>query len=121
MLITKTTSPEAIEAALLLLPPGEYELGSGITVRIDTIGDRRWFKNGKKHRKDGPAIEWANGHREWWINGFPHRENGPAMEWADGGREWWLNGLRHRDDGPAVERADGTQEWWIDGKRKRAK
>ena len=96
MLITKTTSPEAIEAALLLLPPGEYELGSGITVRIDTIGDRRWFKNGKKHRKDGPAVEGADGSCEWWINGKRHREDGPAIEYADGRSGWWINGKRMR-------------------------
>ena len=25
--------------------------------------------NGKLHREDGPAIEWANGDKEWWLNG----------------------------------------------------
>ena len=26
--------------------------------------------DGKFHREDGPAVEFANGNREWWINGI---------------------------------------------------
>ena len=26
-----------------------------------------WFQNGKYHRLDGPAIEWADGSKEWFI------------------------------------------------------
>ena len=29
----------------------------------------KWYKNGKYHREDGPAIEWADGSKEWWVNG----------------------------------------------------
>jgi len=25
--------------------------------------------NGQFHRKNGPAVEWANGSKEWWLNG----------------------------------------------------
>ena len=39
------------------------------TVKVHTNGDRSWYQNGKLHRVDGPAIEWANGDRQWWING----------------------------------------------------
>jgi hypothetical protein len=48
--------------------------------------------NGKHHRADGPAIEYADGGKEWYVNGKLHREDGPAIEYADGGKEWWLNG-----------------------------
>jgi len=34
---------------------------------IDEEGTRRWYQNGRLHRTDGPAIEWANGHR-WYLN-----------------------------------------------------
>jgi hypothetical protein len=44
MLITETTSPESLEAALLI--------GS--------------LENGKKHRDASPAVELANGTRDWW-------------------------------------------------------
>ena len=39
------------------------------TVKVHTNGDREWYQNGKLHRVDGPAVEYANGHKEWWING----------------------------------------------------
>ena len=52
---------------------------------------------------------------EWYLNDKRHREDGPAIEWADGSKEWYLNGKRHREDGPAVEHANGTKEWWLNG------
>ena len=35
----------------------------------DHNGNTQYFRNGKRHRKDGPAIEWADGHKEWYPNG----------------------------------------------------
>jgi hypothetical protein len=141
MLITKTTSQEALEAALLI--------GS--------------LEKGEKHRDASPADELANGTREWWANeksremtvksieaafllgaawhceysfdngvtlevhgstlffrkdGKLHREDGPAVQnTTTGYQAWWVHGLRHREDGPAVELVDGTQEWWFHGER----
>ena len=100
--------------------------------------DIEWKLNGKLHREDGPAIEWASGATEWWKHGKLHREDGPARTWPDGSvnyfmfgerhredgpavvipnilQEWWVNGKKHREDGPAVENEDGTVEWWLDG------
>ena len=31
-------------------------------------GDKSWWLNGKLHREDGPAIEWANGSKAWFLN-----------------------------------------------------
>jgi hypothetical protein len=62
---------------------------------IDEDDDIAWYKNGKEHREDGPAIEWANGSKSWWLNGTRHRTDGPAIEWTDDYKdckEWWLNG-----------------------------
>jgi hypothetical protein len=87
------------------------------TVKVDTTGTKRWYFNGKLHREDGPAIEWADGDKEWYINGNRHREDGPAIEWRDGQREWCINGELHREDGPAVESADGSKYWYINGKK----
>jgi len=53
----------------------------------ETMHWRAWYLNGKLHREDGPAVEWADGHREWWLNGELHREDGSAIEWANGTRE----------------------------------
>jgi hypothetical protein len=71
--------------------------------------------NGRLHREDGPAIEYADGTKEWYLNDRRHREDGPAIEYADGSKEWYLNDRRHREDGPAVEWADGEKEWYING------
>ena len=78
-------------------------------------GDKVWYLNGKHHREDGPACEWANGYKVWCLNGKRHREDGPAIECVDGTKEWWLNGKRHREDGPAIIDAYGNKGWCLDG------
>jgi len=67
---------------------------SGITyeVETDTYGTKEWYLNGKQHRVDGPAVEYANGTKSWYLNGKRHRVVGPAVERADGTKAWYLNG-----------------------------
>ena len=60
---------------------------------VDKYGNRRWYKEGKYHRDDGPAVEFANGHKEWLKEGERHRDDGPAIELADGYKSWYLNGI----------------------------
>jgi hypothetical protein len=38
------------------------------TVEVYPHGDKCWYLNGKLHREDGPAIEYANGAKSWWLN-----------------------------------------------------
>jgi hypothetical protein len=64
------------------------------TVKVHTDGGKEWWLDGKLHREDGPAVEFADGGKSWWLNGELHREDGPAVEFADGGKEWWLNDKR---------------------------
>ena len=71
------------------------------TVKVNTAGTREWYQNGKRHRLDGPAIEWS-------ISG---------KEWSYGGKEWYQNGKLHREDGPAVELANGDKAWHIEGRK----
>jgi hypothetical protein len=78
-------------------------------------GDKYWYKNGKLHREDGPAIERANGTNVWYKNDKLHREDGPAIEFCDGMKIWHLDGEKHREDGPAVECVNGYKEWWVNG------
>jgi hypothetical protein len=75
-----------------------------------------WSLNGKLHREDGPAIEWADGTKYWYLNGKLHREDGPAIECPNGTKSWYLNGRRHREDGPAIEYDNGTKMWYLNGK-----
>ena len=56
------------------------------------------------------------GTKHWYLNSKRHREDGPAIEFAGGDKYWYLNNKRHREDGPAVERTNGTKEWYINGK-----
>ena len=85
-------------------------------LEIDKDGDKEWrLPNGKRHREDGPAVEYFDGNKEWWLNGKLHREDGPAVEYSNGDEEWWLNGKRHREDGPAVEFNSDHKQWWLNG------
>jgi hypothetical protein len=34
----------------------------------------------------------ANSTKEWRLNGKRHREDGPAVEWTDGSKQWWIHG-----------------------------
>lgn len=83
---------------------------------VDTDGTKYWYKNGKLHREDGPAIERADGTKYWYQHGEYHREDGPAVEGADGTKYWYKNGEYHREDGPAVEYPNGTKNWFKNGK-----
>lgn len=72
------------------------------------------------HRKNGPAIEYADGTKEWYLNGKLHRSDGPAIECSmigNGRKEWYLYGDLHRMNGPAIEDAYGRKEWYRYGKR----
>jgi len=83
---------------------------------IDEDGNKFWCVNGKPHRIDGPAVEFANGNKYWYANGNLHRLDGPAVEGRYGTKEWWVNGERHRLDGPAIEYTSETKRWYVNGK-----
>jgi hypothetical protein len=64
------------------------------TMEIDRDGNKIWTLDGKYHREDGPAAEWADGDNYWWLNDRIHRVDGPAIEEANGHKEWWWNGTK---------------------------
>jgi hypothetical protein len=88
-----------------------FELGSNLkfkgnkmsykeyTVKVYDDGSKFWSLNGKLHREDGPAIEWADGSKFWFLNGKYHREDGPAVEWVNGSKFWYLNGKEYTEAG----------------------
>jgi len=39
------------------------------TVKVYADGTKEWYKNGLRHREDGPAIEYFNGDKYWYLNG----------------------------------------------------
>ena len=79
-------------------------------------GSKRWYKDGKLHRDDGPAKIYVSGSKEWYKNGKLHRDNGPAYISFSGKKEWYKNGKLHRDDGPSIIFANGTKAWYKKGK-----
>lgn len=87
----------------------------------------KWYRHGKLHRDgDLPAVEWCNGDKEWWKDGKRHRKGGPAIVIDEKNEEWWRDGVRHRDDDDEPARIEFRNfeggkrcEWWKDGKRHR--
>jgi hypothetical protein len=35
---------------------------------VDEYGTKSWWVDGKRHRFDGPAIDWSDGYKAWYIN-----------------------------------------------------
>ncbi|HNC55217.1 MAG TPA: hypothetical protein PLP33_07225 [Leptospiraceae bacterium] len=60
------------------------------------------------------VAEFPNGNKHWFKEGRLHRLEGPAIEYSDGSKEWWFEGQIHRTDGPAIEYRDGTNLWYIE-------
>ena len=73
-------------------------------------------RDNQPHREDGPA-SMAGGMSAWWKHGKIHRDNGPALTWENGGEGWLIDGIYHREDGPAyIDGAEKIQYWYINGK-----
>ena len=90
----------------------------GPAIEYFHIGHKEWYQNGKLHRVDGPAVESMNDLLKWYQCGELHRVDGPAVEvMSSGCRFWYQCGKLHRLDGPAIERPDGNDEWWQSGCR----
>ena len=50
-----------------------------ITAPVMGNGNKYWYKDGKLHREDGPAVIFKNGDQQWYKEGRLHREDGPAV------------------------------------------
>ena len=59
-------------------------------------------------------FSFGDGTFSWWKNGKIHRDDGPAIEGVSGAKSWYQNGKLHRDDGPAIEFADGTFAYYFE-------
>jgi len=57
-----------------------------------------------------------DGIKQWFKNGIRHRENGPARIIPDGAKYWYQNGKIHNDNGPAIKQSDGSEYWYKNGK-----
>ena len=102
-------------------------IAQGVSIEISSI-TISWFKNGLLHSiRDIPAFTQKSGWSivtAWYKNGKHHRENGPAViiSYIDNGRRfdntivYYKNGERHREDGPArINMSFKRVEWWQHG------
>ena len=107
---------------------GEKEFNTQLKIRADAKakelknglvqgdnGNQYWYKDGKYHRDDGPAVVMPGDGEYWYKDGKQHRDGAPAVLRETGDKIWMINGRVHREDGPAFEHANGTKEWFIDG------
>jgi len=90
-------------------------------------GRGEWWREGVMHRdetdKHGTSLPAVitSVTRKWIKNGKLDRNDGPAVILSEHGRyrceEWWVDGKRHRIEGPAVIDTAGVTEWWNYGKK----
>ena len=81
----------------LIIEKEVKKIPKNFTGIVEDNGNKFWYRNGKCHRKSGPAKEYANGDKYWYRNGELHREDGPAVEWANGAKYWYLNGIQYTE------------------------
>lgn len=67
------------------------------------------LSSGAFHRDFGPAYI-SKTSQIWYRNGEKHRDNGPAIERTDGSLQWFKNGKLHREDGPAIIKTNSRQK-----------
>ena len=56
---------------------------SGEYVVIYPGGIKQWYKDGKRHREYGPAIEYANGHKVYYYESQFYPEIESDEEWKN--------------------------------------
>ena len=68
------------------------------TVKVYDNGDKWWYLNGKRHREDGPAIEWADGTKFWYLNDelLTEAEFNRRMSKSCSGKVVEIEGVKYR-------------------------
>ena len=59
---------------------------------LEFTNRREWYKNGKLHRINGPAVEYKNGCKKWYRNGILYKECGPDIVYNRIKKKWFING-----------------------------
>jgi hypothetical protein len=85
-----TKSKIIIDSVLFEVGPRRTKSSNGVI---------RWYNAvGHLHCDDGPAyISPPTGAKGWYRDGKRHRIDGPAMEWPDA-KEWWVDGRQFTED-----------------------
>ena len=61
---------------------------------VNSIGSILYYKDGKLHRDDGPAVIHPDGSEKWIRDDNFHREDGPAIIHPSGYERWFMDGER---------------------------
>jgi hypothetical protein len=69
----------------------------------------------KEQKNFTGIVKWNNDNIEYFKNGKWHREDGPAMIWQSGGKSWYFKGKLHNLNGPAKIYPDGREGYFIHG------
>lgn len=96
---------------------GKLHRENGPAIENEIVGrqwSKAWYQNGKRHRVDGPAYMDSSGDRQWYKHGKRHHIDGPAVEYRNGGFEWYKNGKLHRNDGPAVILTNPNEDHFLE-------
>ena len=64
-----------------------------IKINKDKIIDRIWLWQELIHREIGPAYENNMGYKAWWKEGNRHRIDGPAIIYPNRTAEYWTEGF----------------------------
>ena len=100
-----------------------------MNIRYEIVpdGTKYWYQDGRYHRLDGPAIEYADGKKSWYIKDVKHTEEeyyNSILQLTDnkmiityiindhGTKYWRQNNQFHRTNGPAIEYSNGTKKWY---------
>lgn len=82
----------------------------------------QYYKHGKLHRLNGPAVITDNSKFEWYFEGQLHRIGAPAVQ-SPASTSWHqiIDGksVLHRTDGPAIIQYNGTMHWYQFGEKHR--
>jgi hypothetical protein len=72
-----------------------------ITIKLQIYprsGSKYWHKNNELHRDhDLPAVIHPTGELFWYKDGLRHRDNGPAVTYPKGLKIWYHKGRRIED------------------------
>jgi hypothetical protein len=76
-------------------------------------GTKMYYKDGKLHRANGPAVIKADGREEWYLNGELHRIDGPARVDTYGDEELFVSGRNYWQ----IEKYQEAARNWIQENR----
>jgi hypothetical protein len=65
---------------------------------FDTFGNEYWYNEEQElHRENEPAVVYIGGAKMYFVNGRKHREDGPAIDFKNI-KEWYIDGVQYSEE-----------------------